>query len=100
MSKLLVRDKKKRLSILKMEKRLVTLNLIFRNLAFSSLIRWNAFLILAKIVQNSSNEISLSNRCVYTGNKKRFNKLTSCSRHVFLKLLRAGSVTGIKKSSW
>ncbi len=33
---------------------------------------------------------SLKDRCFYTVNKKRYGKFTTFSRHVFLKIIRAG----------
>ena len=63
------------------------------------LIRWKAFLKLQEIKHQYS-EVSLSNRCVLTINKKRFNKLTTFSRHIFLKLIRSGKIYGLKRSIW
>jgi ribosomal protein S14 len=37
---------------------------------------------------------------LYSQNKKRFNKLTGFSRHIFLKKIRAGEINGFRKSSW
>ena len=99
MKKLLVKDKKIRLIVEKNEKICLILISIFRNLNFSSLIRWNAFLKLKKIKSKHS-EVSLSNRCLVTINKKRFNSLTKFSRNIFLKLIRSGKIYGFKRSNW
>ena len=100
MKKLLIKDKKLRLGIIKTENRHLILKSIFKNLNFFTLIRWNAFIKLHNLSKNNGNKNLLVNRCLYTVNKKRFNKLTNFSRHVFLKLIRSGQINGIKKSSW
>lgn len=99
MKKLLVKDKKLRSIIEKNEKTCLILISIFRNLNFSSLVRWNAFLKLKKIKTQYS-EVSISNRCLTTINKKRFNSLTKFSRNIFLKLIRSGKIYGFKRSNW
>lgn len=99
MKKLLEKDKKLRLKIKQVEKKNFILKSIFKNFNFFILIRWNAFLKL-KTLNKSNSIISLSPRCVATINKKRFNKFTPFSRHVFLKLIRSGQISGIQKSSW
>ena len=99
MKKLLAKDKKIRLKISKNQKNCFILISIFKNLNFSPLIRWKAFLKLQEIKHQYS-EVSLSNRCVLTINKKRFNKLTTFSRHIFLKLIRSGKIYGLKRSIW
>jgi len=98
MKKLLQRDKKLRSNIKSSEKKHFVLKSIFKNLNYFTLIRWNAFLKLEKLSKSHS-QTSLSNRCLYTVNRKRLNKLTTFSRHVFLKLIRSGNVHGIRKSS-
>jgi ribosomal protein S14 len=99
MKKLIEKDKNLRKQIILKEHEHFILKSILKNLNFFTLIRWNAFLKLKSITQNAS-KISTINRCLYTVNKKRFNRLTGFSRHVFLKNIRSGSVIGIKKSSW
>jgi ribosomal protein S14 len=99
MKKLIEKDKKLRERVVLKEYEHFVLKSIIKNFNFFTLIRWNAMLKLKNIVQNSS-KISIINRCLYTINKKRFNKLTGFSRHVFLKHIRSGSIVGIKKSSW
>jgi ribosomal protein S14 len=99
MKKLIEKDKKLRKQIVLKEYEYFVLKSIIQNLNFLNLIRWNAYLKLKKITQCAS-KIAITNRCLYTINKKRFNKLTGFSRHVFLKYIRSGSITGIKKSSW
>jgi len=99
MKKLLEKDKKLRLKIKQIEKKNFILKSIFRNLNFSILVRWNSFTQL-KDLNKGKSSVSLVPRCLYSINKKRFNKLTPFSRHVFLKLIRSGQISGIQKASW
>jgi ribosomal protein S14 len=98
MQKLLEKDKKLRIKNLRTEINYIILKSIFKNLNFFTLIRWNAFIKLQNL--SSNNKYAIINRCVFSVNKKRFNKLTNFSRHIFLKLIRNGQIHGIKKSSW
>jgi len=99
MKKLLEKDKKLRLKIKNNETKQFVLKSIYNNFNFFILIRWNAYLRLKMLNKNSS-ITSILPRCLASVNKKRFNKLTSFSRHVFLKLIRAGSISGMHKASW
>ena len=99
MKKILVKDKKLRLKIKNSEMQQFVLKSIFKNFNYFKLLRWKAFLELKNISKKSS-KTSLSNRCVYTINKKRLNYTTSFSRHVFLKLIRSGKISGMRKSCW
>ena len=99
MKKLLEKDKSLRFNIKKTEKQHFILKHIFKNSSFFTLIRWNAFLKL-KTLSLQGSKVSLASRCLKSINRKKFNKLTNFSRHVFLKLIRSGNVNGIQKSSW
>jgi len=99
MKKLIERDKKLRLEIKKTEKQHYILKSIFKNFNFFTLIRWNAYLKLKNLTKTNSS-VALSYRCLASINKKRFNKLTVFSRHIFLKLIRSGNISGFQKSSW
>lgn len=99
MKKLLEKDKSFRLNFYQNEKKYFILKSIFKNNNFFTLMRWNAFLKL-KNLTNHFNKNSIVPRCVNTINKKRYNKLTCFSRHVFLKLIRNGKISGFKKASW
>jgi ribosomal protein S14 len=99
MRKLLEKDKNRRTQIKRIEKQHFVLKAIVKNLNFFVLIRWNAFLKL-KTLNSQNSKISLTNRCLYSTNKKRFNKLTTFSRYIFLKLIRSGKISGMQKSSW
>ena len=100
MKKLLQKDKKRCLTINKIDQKRFILQSICKNSNFLFLIRWNASLKLKKLNNTTNNKISVTKRCLYTINKKRFNKFTFFSRHVFLKLIRSGSISGLQKSNW
>ena len=99
MKKLIEKDKHFRKTVFKAEKQHFVLKSIFKNSNFFVLIRWNSFIKL-KTMQNNSYKTSLLNYCAQTNNRKRFNKLTKFSRYVFLKQLRFGKISGIQKSVW
>jgi ribosomal protein S14 len=99
MKKLVEKDKKLRIRIKTIEKQHFILRSIVQNLNFFVLVRWNAFLKLKTLTTKNSRS-SISNRCLYSTNKKRFHKLTTFSRYIFLKLIRSGKITGMQKSSW
>ena len=99
MKKLIVKDKKLRLRLKTQEKEYFVLKIIFQNSNLFTLIRWNAYLRLKALGKDNS-RISTSSRCLYTINKKRFNTLTPFSRYLFLKKIRSGQFSGIRKSSW
>lgn len=99
MKKLLQRDILLRNKIVLNETQHFILKSIVKNFNFFVLIRWNAFLKLKELTKNSS-KVSTVSRCLSSINRKRFNKLTGFSRHIFLKVIREGSINGVKKSSW
>lgn len=98
MKKLFAKDKKLRENVLNIENKYFILKSIVKNFNFFTLIRWNAFKQLDNLT-NKNSKVSLSNRCLLSVNKKRFNKLTVFSRHIFLKLIRTGAIPGLRKSS-
>ena len=98
MKKLLEKDKKVRQKIKNFEKKKIILKSISNNLNFTNLIRFNALNNITK-VQKKTSKALISNRCINTINKKKFNKLTKFSRIVFLKLARNKKIYGLKKTS-
>jgi len=99
MQKLAVKDKKVRQYLKIFEQEYFILKSISQNLNLSTLIRWKAFLMLKKKSKRKS-ICNTSNRCIYSINRKRLNKLTSFSRHIYLKLIRSGQIFAYQKSSW
>jgi|SRR6478672_5425535 len=99
MKKLKGKDKKIRFNFNNIEKQRFILKSIFNNLNFFVLVRWNAFLKLKGLTVGNF-KVSITYRCLNSSNKKRFNKLTTFSRNTFLKLIRAGHISGMQKSTW
>lgn len=99
MKKILIKDKNLRKYLKKTEILLFVLNCIANNSNFSKFTRWNAKLKI-KVLNFHKSKSLLTNRCVETIHKKRLNKLTLYSRHLFLKLIREGKIYGFQKSSW
>jgi ribosomal protein S14 len=97
MIKLYGRDKKLRVILKNKENNTFVAKLIIHNTNLSTLIRWNALKVLQK---NSVSYVNLSNRCLFSPNRKRLNKWSAFSRHSYLKLLRLGKIVGFQKSSW
>lgn len=99
MKKLFAKDIKNRKRVKQLELDHFILKQISTNSNFLKTLRWNALYKLSNLSKQSSKTV-LSNRCVKTINKKTFNKFTNLSRTVFLKLVKSGQVSGIRKSSW
>ena len=99
MKKLLEKDKKIRKQIQKVEKKKFVLKMLLNNLNFTNLIRFNALDKLNKLDKKTS-KVFISNRCITTINKRKFNKLTKFSRMVFLKLAKHKKIYGLTKASW
>lgn len=99
MKKILAKDKKIRKVIKNLEKKKFIFKSIQNNSNFCNLIRLNTFYKLSQLPSYSS-KVFVSNRCVETINKKKFNNLSNFSRIVFLKLAKNGSIYGLKKFYW
>lgn len=99
MKKLFAKDKENRKTIKQLELEHFILKQISTNSNFLKTIRWNALYNLSHMSKKSSKTL-ISNRCIQTINKKTFNKFTSFSRTVFLKLVKSGYISGMRKSSW
>ena len=99
MKKLLAKDRENRKTIKQLELEHFVLKQISTNSNFLKTIRWNALHKLSNMPRKSSKTV-ISNRCIQTINKKTFNKFTNFSRTVFLKLVKSGYISGMRKSSW
>lgn len=99
MKKLFAKDRENRKTIKQSELEHFVLKQISTNSNFLKTIRWNALHKLSNMPKKSSKTI-ISNRCIQTINKKTFNKFTNFSRTVFLKLVKSGYISGMRKSSW
>lgn len=99
MKKLVKQDKFNRNYVYKYELKRFILKNVMKNRKLLIDIRCKALLELSKMSKMSSS-IYFSNRCIFTGRRKRINKLYSFSRIMFLKFARYGFVNGLKKASW
>lgn len=99
MKKLFAKDRENRKTIKQLELEHFILKQISTNSNFLKTIRWNALYKLSNMQKKSSKTV-ISNRCIQTINKKTFNKFTHFSRTVFLKLVKSGYISGMRKSSW
>ncbi len=99
MKKLFTKDQENRKTVKQFELEHFVLKQISTNSNFLRTTRWNAFYKLSNMQKKSSKTL-ISNRCIRTINKKIFNKFTSFSRTVFLKLVKSGYICGMRKSSW
>ena len=99
MKKLFVKDKKNRKTIKQSELKHFVLKQISTNSNFLKTTRWNALHKLSNISKKNSKTI-ISNRCIQTKSRKTFHKFSNFSRIVFLKLVKSGYISGMRKSSW
>jgi ribosomal protein S14 len=99
MKKLFAKDRENRKTIKQLELEHFILKQIITNSNFLKTIRWNALYKLSNMPKKSSKTL-ISNRCIQTINKRTFNKFTSFSRTVFLKLVKSGFISSMRKSSW
>ena len=99
MKKLFAKDRKNRKQIKQLELKHYVLKQISNNSNFLKTIRWNASNKLSNFSKSSS-KVVISNRCIKTTNKKSFHKFTNFSRTIFLKLVKLGNISYLRKSSW
>ena len=99
MKKLFAKDRRNRKIIKQLELKNFILKQISTNSNFIKTTRWNALYKLSDTSKNSSKTV-ISNRCIQTTNKKTFHKFSNFSRTVYLKLVKSGYISGIRKSSW
>ena len=97
MKKLFAKDRRNRELVKQLELKHFILKQISTNSNFLRTTRWNA---LHKLANMSNSKTIISNRCVQTINKKAFHKFSNFSRTVYLKLVKSGYISGIRKSSW
>ena len=99
MKKLNQKEKTNRAIVYEFEDVRTILKSIVKNIKLINLTRWNAVLKLTTLPKKSI-RTRLVNRCVLTGRKGKFTNSYKFSRLVFLRLLRAGNISGLKKSTW
>lgn len=97
MKKLFIKDKILRQNFKNINKNYFLLKLILKNFNVFSLSRRNVFSDLNKLkIYN----VSISDRCIVSINKKKFNKFFLYSRIILLKKIYEGKIIGFKKSIW
>lgn len=99
MKKLITKDKHVRIDVRQSELKKFVLKQIAVNGNFPRMVQWNASSKLLNVT-GSYSKTRISNRCVKTVNKKAFHKISRFSRMVFLKLVKLGQISGIRKASW
>ena len=99
MQKLYSKDKAKRKVVKKLNKNYFVLKSIIKNKHILKLIHYKVYLRL-KTLSGLGSIVTLSNRCVDSISKKRYNKFTLFSRFIYLKLIKNGKVSGFQKSNW
>ena len=100
MKKQTQKDKKIRQLFNQQEISSIILKSIVKNENLSVIVKWNAVSKLSDF-STSHNKTKFVNRCVLTNRKAKFNRIfKKFSRLRFLLLARAGTIPGLKKSSW
>lgn len=99
MIKIIQKDYKTRASIYEFETDKKLIKSITQNFNYFNMTRWNA---LTKLYCFSPviSKTRLVFKCVLKSSKKRVNKLYKYSRQIFLRLVRLGAISGLRKSSW
>jgi ribosomal protein S14 len=97
MKKLYIKDKNLRQNLKNINKKYFLLKIILKNYNIFSLSRIKAVIDLNKLkIYN----VSISDRCIVSFNKKKFNKFVLYSRIILLKKIYKNKVIGFKKSIW
>lgn len=99
MKKFIQKEKNNRLLVLKSEDTQLILKSISRNTNFINICKWNTLLQLTSLIKKKY-KIRLVCRCILTGRKGKSTYLYKFSRLTFLRLIRNGSISGLKKSVW
>lgn len=97
MKKLLIKDKNLRQNLKNLNRRYFLLKIILKNYNIFSLFRIKAAINLNKL---KFFNVSISDRCIVSFNKKKFNKFFLYSRIILLKKLYQNKTIGFKKSIW
>jgi ribosomal protein S14 len=97
MKKLFIQDRILRQNFKNINKNYFLVKLILKNYNIFSLSRTNAFVSLNK---SKAYSVSISDRCIVSINKKKFNRFVLYSRIILLKKIYEGKIIGFKKSVW
>lgn len=96
---LLVRERIRREKFRKLESQYLALKAIIHNQKLSNTLRWEAVLLLSKLVKKHS-PVAFKNRCFLTGRGRGYLKFFNLSRLQVLALARNNDLPFIKKVSW
>jgi ribosomal protein S14 len=99
MTKIIQKYQKNTFIIHQMETKKKLIKAIVENWNYDIGIRWNASIKLYYFPSNSS-KTCLIFKCILKGSKKGLNKFFHYSRQIFLKLVRFGAISGLKKACW
>ena len=97
MNKYNIKDKKKRKFIYHKESYRFILKSILKNKYFMKTIRLNALLKLSNL-DNITNPVSITNRCIETGKNSISSYNFKLSRFALIRYARSGLVSGIRKT--
>lgn len=96
---LLIRERTRRTNFKKIESQYIALKAIIHNQKLSKTTRWEATLLLSKIVKKHS-PVSFKNRCFLTGRGRGHLRFFNLSRIQVLGLARNNELPFVTKSSW
>jgi small subunit ribosomal protein S14 len=96
---LLIRERLRRHKFKKIESQYIALKAIVHNQKIPIQVRWEASLLLAKIVKKNSPS-SFKNRCFLTGRSRGYLNFFNLSRIQVLTLARNNNLSFITKASW
>lgn len=97
MKKLIIKNKHIRHNLKSFNKKYFLLKLIVQNYNIFSLFRIKTTKTLY-LLKNYA--VSISDRCIISFNKKKFNKFIFYSRLILLKKIYKGLIVGLKNSIW
>ena len=99
MKNLLLKDKAHRINFKKIEEQYLSLKFIVHNQNITNDLRWEASLLLSKLLKNNS-RVFLKNRCFLTGRARGYLRFFNLSRIQIRDLARNNDLSFIKKLSW
>lgn len=99
MKKFHQKEKINRANVYAFEDTRLILKSIIRNSKLVNITRWNAVLKLSSLSKKGV-KTRLVNRCIMTSRKGKATNSYRFSRLVFLRLVRSGNISGLKKSTW
>lgn len=100
MQKQIKKDKKIRKLFNQQELNSIILKSMVRNENLSLLVKWNAVSELSNYHKRQA-KVRFVHRCILTKRKAKFNRnFKKFSRLSFLRLVRSGVISGLKKSCW